>query len=259
MKHIYVFFTISILMITASFSYALSFSDDFNRTTLGDWKYVEEHSAGSQGISNNRLYIDNGSSESIGDNFVYYDMEETLTNVTVSGILNIYDPTSSITAFYIGINATYSELTNYSGAGAGAYTKGYGIYVPYPTHNTEAYIVDRSTDVDFWDSSDGDLAEGSFQFAENVDYYFELIYGEDMSLEVRFWKTTEDRPTEAIITYTADVAPQYSGTNLFFGITDEGTLEIDNLTVTSNIPEPGSICLFGISIIAFGILRKKNK
>jgi len=263
MKMSYRFLFFGFLLITAATISAVSFSDNFNRANSSNagngWTGVVEQSGGTSGISGNRLFVSNGTNESIGDNFIYRDMGSTLSNVTVSGVLKMEALGDKTTAFYLGINATQAELTNYGNAAYNAYTKGYGVYGDI--YVDELFVLDRSVSSNFWGNDANiarqSLARTAFHFTDNVDYNFEIVYGTNDSITATFWKTSQQRPSGASIQFTPSGQAQYSGTNLFFGITDEGRLEIDDLLVT-NIPEPSSLLLIALSLSCVFLRRKRN-
>ena len=58
--------------------------------------------------------------------------------------------------------------------------------------------------------------------------------------------------------YTPGTLPSYSGKHIAFGITDEGTLYIDDLLVTTSIPEPSSLFLLGSFLLAGVIFSRKK-
>ena len=263
MKMIYRILFFSLLLLVVATASATSFSDDFNRANSSNagngWTGIVEQSGGTNGISGNRLFVSNGTNESIGDNFIYRDMGATLSNVTISGVLNIEAMGNRSTAFYLGINATTTELTHYGDAAYNTYTKGYGVYGDI--YVDELYALDRSITANFW-GNDSNIAQQSlartgFTFSDNVDYNFEVVYGANDSITATFWKTSQQRPSGASIQFTPSSQPQYSGTNLFFGITDEGRLEIDDLVVT-NIPEPSSLLLIVFSLSCLFFQRKQS-
>ncbi len=213
--------------------HALSFSDNFNRAdnaAVGNgWV---EWGGGTNSISGNRLYISNGSNESIGDNFVYRNLGENLTSGILSGILRYKNGSSSADeSFYITLNAREADIKADPDATAWG-TKGSGYGIVINRISGKYYIVDQTSA----NTINNYLKTGSISISNDTDYNFEFLYNVNGSLEARFWTTGSSRPTNATIGYTPGVMPVATGTFLALGITDEGNFWVDDIYVgTSSI------------------------
>ena len=239
-----------------------TFTDNFDRPNSSDpgngWAGHIGTTGISYGINSNQLYIYNGSGD--GDNFAYYDLNQAfgisqpLENATVSGKM-YFDMTNGSTSFYMALNATKEDIETDRDGGVW-YTdgKGYGIQISGSNHY---YIMDEGS---FTGDSDTVLDDGTTSLSSFTNYEFELIYAGD-DLEVRFWEVGSSRPTLATISYSPSSAPQASGTNITFGITDEGYLRIDDLMVTTGVvPEPSTLLLMVLSFLGLpGFTRKFAK
>lgn len=251
-----------LLVLTMSLASAISFTDDFERADLTDngWATFIEASGGTNGIVNGELVISNGNSESIGDNFAYIDLDQKLTSGAVTGVMNYNLGGAPSNAFYIGINAIADDIYN-GGEGANYRTsgKGYGIIADF--YINEFIILDQ-TATDSRNAAQ-ELASGPLSFNVDTDVNFELLYENDGSLVTRFWNVGSERPDTASFQYNPGKQPLATGTNLFFGITDEGTLKIDDLLVATslfgNVPEPSAYILFSIAAICVVGLKKNRK
>ncbi len=233
---------------------AVTFTDDFNRanstTAVGNgWLAT---GGGTHGISSNRMLLDNGTNEEIGDNFAYYNLGSTLTDVILSGVMNYTYRGAGDESFYITLNALSSHITsNPNTTTWSTRGKGYGIEIN-PTLS-KYYVVDESVTEACHVSS---LKSGSITITSAQDYNFEFIYRSNKTLEARFWTIGAVRPTDATISYVPGVAPTFTGTYLAFGITDEGTFQVDNVSIVP-VPELNSIILASLGLLAAWILRKK--
>ena len=258
MKVIGIIFFLFFPLMTNVCAYTI-FSDDFNRTSLGTaWSsYIErdQSSGGSVGISNNKLVINNGGDEKIGDNFAYTDLGATFDQAVITGEFTYTrGTTSDDESLYIGLNANVSEIMYDEEYGADSwytYGKGYA----FQMNPAGSYFINDTS------GTTGNLKSGTTAFSVSTTYSFEIQYFADKRMEVRFWTGT--RPSTANVFYTPGTVPTYSGTYLTFGITDEGTFTLDNIMVTSDlplggVPEPSSFIMLGICIIGLaGIARKK--
>ena len=235
-------------------SKAFTFTDDFNRSnssTIGNnWNVYH---GGTSGISSNQLFLDNGTSESIGNNSAYYNLGVTLDYAIVYGKFrfDIDVVTTDSSTFYIGLNATVADIER-NNTGWGTHGKGYGIaYSGSYSKNYPFFSIIDSTG-----STGSPLKWGAGNLTNNQDYNFELIY-DNGSLDARFWEYGTDRPEAATFSYAPGTMPQYSGTNLVFNIGDEGNLYLDYVTVTNvPIPEPGTLILLAISFCSLTWLKK---
>lgn len=246
------------LQVVAISGYALTFTDDFDRANLADtgWETFISKPGGSTSIVGNKLVINNGGNEGIGDNFAYIDLGENLTNATVTAIVN-FSLNSSV-GYYMGINALENDIqedndTDYKTTG-----KGYGVLADF--HIDEFIILDQTT-TNTRNTSDRltDTPMGVSGDFTGVDLNMELIYANG-SLEARYWAVGEARPDDPTISHTPGVQPQATGTHLFFGITDEGTLSVNDLVVTDGnvVPEPLNFTMLSIAFIGFLFIRKQK-
>ena len=237
---------------------AYTFTDDFNRASLGTtWLTWIESSGGSSGISNNELFVNNDG-EGVESTFVYSNLGASFydTVLTLSGKLKFSSHNSTSTGFYMGLKATDASISKdlrywYT------YGKGYGVHM---YAGGSYYIMDESSA-----SNSGTLQAGSFALTTDgeQEYEFEFVYGENDLLEVRFWTVGSLRPESPSFSYTPQSDLNYSSiaseNNLVFGVTDEGTLNIDDLLVTTTvIPEPSSLILFGFCCLGIWVTWKKS-
>lgn len=256
MKNILLCLFLNLFVVLASVTaVTTTFTDGSGNT----WKGFSERVSGSDGLNGfdgTNLFVDNGNNESIGDNFIALDLGQNLTETTISGVLNFTIPITS-TAFYIAINATEGELTNFGGTGYNTFTKGYGIF--YDMHNSDnIYVVDRSTNVNFNDNPGESIAFANVPFiGSGLDINFELVYGANGSFDVTFWQVGQAKPNSSTLSATG-LSPVSSGTNLTFGITDEGTLQVRDLNIGGAVPEPSSL-LLGALALGLVLLKKKNQ
>lgn len=236
-------------------SSVLAVTTNFIDGSGNNWTGYAETGSGVNGFDGTNLFVDNGNSESIGDNFIALDLGATLSQTTVSGVMNFND--SGNTAFYMAINATEAELINFGGAGYNTFTKGYGIF--YDMNGTDnIYIVDRSTNVNFNDNPGESLAFVNNTLPLNTDMNFELVYSSSGSLDVTFWQVGQNKPGSATVSYVPGAAPVSSGTLLTFGITDEGRLNIKDLNLNNAaVPEPSS-CILALMAIGLIALKKRK-
>jgi hypothetical protein len=133
-------------------------------------------------------------------------------------------------SFYIGLNALEDDILS-DGNGAG-----YG--VEFYLGKGLLYIIDETVEVrlDGLDPIINPLDVVSLSLPSSTDLNFEFICGLDNSLAISFLSVDDTKPIEPTYAYTPGVSgpePTCSGTNLTFGITDEGELQVDHVRVTS--------------------------
>lgn len=250
----------ALLLVSSSVNGAVLFADNFDRVnsdSVGNgWM---EHGGGFNGIENNRLNLDNGSNGRIGDNFAYIDLGATLTGVIVSGVAqyDVKGPAAS-ESFYIGLNALESDiLSDSNGTIWSTDGAGFGIEVNFGNHTI--YAIDETVTAAHVDALD----TGVHGLTQLVDFNFELVYGSDGSLGVTLWDVGMDKPSTETYLYTPGVsgpAPVFSGSHLVFGITDEGELQVDDVSVSA-VPLPAAIWMFGAGLVClcgFGGRRKSE-
>lgn len=248
------FITIFILYAMVLPVQAFTFSDNFNRadsSVVGNgWNEYMYDSGGFSGVVNNQLKIDNGTNEGIGDNFVYYDLGTTLDSAVVSGVFSTNVTGST---FYIGINATTAEITRGNAYWWYTYGKGYGMGIGHPSFTY--YILDKNGRI----GNTSVLKTGPCSLVANQRYEFEMLYGNDKSLEVRLWTEGSSRPENPTFFYTPGTIPQFTGTNLAIGVSDEGSLTLDNLLVTTQVvPEASTIFAIAIGFLGFVMVKIKR-